>query len=65
MHPCGSGQDFFMSGSFAFVNGVAVELDISAYIENSRTYPPLRFVSEVIGSDVIWIDSTKQIIIIP
>lgn len=34
------------------VNGQPVEADVSAFIENDRTYVPVRFVTEALGGDV-------------
>ena len=39
---------------FAMVNGEAVQLDAPAYIENGRTFLPLRFVTENLGAEVVW-----------
>jgi len=47
----------------AFVNGVEVALDSTAFIENGRTYLPVRFVSENLGADVRWVGETQQVII--
>ncbi len=55
----------FIGSGVAFVNDVPVELDSAAFIENSRTYLPLRFVAENLGADVYWIEETKQIVIVP
>ena len=38
----------------ARVNGVLVALDAPAFIENSRTYLPVRFVAENLGATVEW-----------
>ena len=40
----------------AYVNGTAVKLDAAAFVENGRTYLPLRFVSETLGAQVAWKD---------
>lgn len=34
------------------VNGLPVETDVSAFIENGRTYVPARFVTEALGGEV-------------
>lgn len=39
-------------------------LETPAFIENERTYLPLRFVSERLGASVQWDDSTQTITII-
>ncbi len=40
-----------------------VELDSPAFVENDRTYLPLRFVAEKLGADVQWDDATQTITI--
>ncbi len=52
-----------IDASQAMVNGKAVALDSPAFIENSRTYLPVRFISESLGADVYWEDATKSVII--
>lgn len=42
----------------ATVNGKTVALDSSAAIVADRIYVPLRFLSEALGADVIWDEST-------
>lgn len=49
----------------AYVNGEEIELDSPAYIENDRTYLPLRFVAENLDAEVIWKADTQQVYIIP
>ena len=43
----------------ATVNGQAVTLDSPAFIENSRTYMPVRFVAETLGGTVAWDGATS------
>ncbi len=43
----------------AVVNGQAVKLDSPAFIENSRTYMPVRFVAETLGATVAWDGATS------
>jgi hypothetical protein len=47
----------------AYKNGETVSLDVPAVIVNSRTFVPLRFVSEALGSTVIWEDTNKTVTI--
>ena len=47
----------------ALVNGREVKLDSPAFIENERTYTPVRFISEELGADVEWIESEQKVII--
>ncbi len=37
--------------------------DVAPFILNDRTYVPIRYVSETIGYNVQWVDSTRQIVI--
>lgn len=47
----------------AYVNGTAVKLDAAAFVENGRTYLPLRFVSEALGAQVAWNEAEKTVTI--
>lgn len=44
----------FINQPYALVNGTPVQLDAPAFIENSRTYLPIRFISENLGASVVW-----------
>ena len=48
-----------VGASEALVNGKAVTLDSPAFIENSRTYMPVRFVAETLGATVAWDAATS------
>ncbi len=48
----------------AMVNGEPVHIDCPAEILNSRTFTPLRFVSETLGATVYWNAKTKTITIV-
>ena len=47
----------------ALVNDKEVELDSPAFIENDRTYTPIRFISESLGATVNWNGATEQVVI--
>ncbi len=47
----------------AYVNGEEVKLDSPAFIENARTYLPIRFVAENLGAKVDWVEETQTVII--
>ena len=47
----------------AYVNGKEVKLDSPAFIENDRTYTPIRFISEELGASVLWIEDEQKVII--
>ena len=47
----------------ALVNGKTVTLDSPAFIENSRTYTPVRFVAEALGAEVAW-DAVNKVVTI-
>ncbi len=47
----------------ATVNGEEVTLDSPAFIENDRTYTPVRFVAEALGANVAWEEETQKVTI--
>ena len=46
------------------VNGQPAELEAPVFIENSRTYLPVRFIAEKLGADVEWDGATNEVTII-
>lgn len=44
-------------------SGKIITLDVPARITNNRTYVPLRFISEALGSSVAWDDKTRTVTI--
>lgn len=48
----------------ATVNGTEVKLDSPAFIENDRTYTPVRFVAESLGATVEWQEGSSTVTII-
>ncbi|MGN0312427.1 MAG: stalk domain-containing protein, partial [Lachnospiraceae bacterium] len=55
--------EIFIDQSFAFVDNKSVELDSPAFIENGRTYLPVRFISEGLDAEVQWNALTQQVYI--
>ena len=45
----------------ATVNGKEIALDSPSFIENDRTYLPLRFVSENLGATVEWNEAEQKV----
>lgn len=45
----------------AYINGVAMALDVPAQIINSRTVVPIRFVAESLGIRVMWDDGKRTV----
>ena len=63
-----NGEDtivIFIGEPFATVNGAPVELDSPAFIENSRTYLPIRFIAENMGATVTWDADARTVKIVP
>ena len=54
-----------IGASTAYLNGKAVKLDSAAYIKDSRTYLPVRFVAENLDASVDWDKDTYKVTIIP
>lgn len=48
----------------AIVNGEEIELDSAAFIENDRTYTPVRFITEQLGAKVDWNEETHRVTLI-
>ena len=53
----------YIDSDIAYVNQKEVKLDSPAFIENDRTYTPIRFISEELGADVTWVESEQKVII--
>ena len=45
------------------MNGKKVKLDSPAFIENGRTYTPIKFVAENLGANVEWIQAEQKVVI--
>lgn len=45
----------------AMVNGKAMTLDVPAQLVNGRTMVPLRFLSEALGAQVLWNETTREV----
>ena len=52
-----------IGSNYAKVNGEEVKLDSPAFVENDRTYTPIRFISENLGATVKW-NETEQTVTI-
>lgn len=52
-----------IGASRAKVNGKELAIDSPAFIENGRTYLPVRFVSEALGASVEWDAKTQAVMI--
>ena len=52
-----------IGAEYAVVNGENVKLDSPAFIENDRTYTPIRFISEHLGAIVEWLENEQKVII--
>ena len=53
----------YIDSEVAYVNGEKVILDSPAFIENDRTYTPIRFISERLNAEVEWIEETQEVVI--
>lgn len=42
-------------------NGTAFEMDVAPYIENGRTYVPIRYIAEFFGQSVVWRAERRQV----
>lgn len=46
-----------------YVDGIEKEFDAVPYIKNSRTYVPVRFITESLGASVEWNNDTQEVTI--
>ena len=53
----------YIASDIAYVNGKEIKLDSPAFIDNDRTYTPVRFVAEKLGADVEWVESELKVVI--
>ena len=53
----------YIDSDIAYVNDEQVKLDSPAFIENDRTYTPVRFISERLGASVEWNEADKTVTI--
>ncbi len=53
----------YVDSNIAFINGSVQYLDSPAFISESRTYTPVRFICEALGANVNWVEQERQVII--
>ncbi len=53
----------YIDSDKAYINEEEVILDSPAFIENDRTYTPLRFIAEALGAKVDWVEESQQVVI--
>ena len=47
----------------AYINGTEQILDSPAFIENDRTYTPVRFIAENLDANVLWNAENRSVTI--
>ena len=52
-----------IGSNVAYINSEEKTLDSPAFIENDRTYVPVRFISEAFGAKVEWDAETQTVTI--
>ncbi len=55
--------EIIIDSTTAYVNGEAFTLDAPAFIRNSRTYTPVRFICDNLGADVGWDGEKREVTI--
>ncbi len=53
----------YIGSDIAYVNGKEIKLDCAAFVENDRTYTPVRFISEELGASVEWVEDEQKVVI--
>ena len=54
----------YIGQAFALVNGTPVQLDAPAFIEDGRTFLPVRFIAENLGATVTWNEANQSVTIV-
>lgn len=52
-----------LDSTLAYQNGVPFRMDVAPYVENSRTYIPIRYIAEFFGQKVEWNGAQQHVII--
>ena len=55
--------EIFIGWTKAYINGKETQLDSPAFIENERTYTPVRFIAEALSAQVDWNEASNQVTI--
>lgn len=55
--------ELYIGSRYAYVNGFQKMLETEPFIENDRTFTPIRFISELLGADVNWNETTRTVTI--
>lgn len=55
--------ELFVGSNFAKIDGETITLDSTPFVQNGRTYVPVRFISEALGANVEWVEALQQVII--
>ncbi len=55
--------EIYIDSDIAYINGNPVTLDSPAFIQNDRTYTPIRFIAEALGATVEWNELLRQVTI--
>ena len=54
---------FTIGSKTAYVDGIGRPIDVAPVIVHDRTFVPVRFISSVLGYDVVWNGSTRTVYI--
>lgn len=55
--------ELYIGSDTAKMDGQTVSLDSAAFVKNSRTYCPIRFIAEALGASVEWNETEQKVII--
>lgn len=53
--------EFVINSPIAYANGQKTELKTSPFIDNGRTFVPIRFIAEILDADVIWDETERKV----
>lgn len=55
--------EMHVDSDIVYINGKKHKLDSTVFIQDSRTYTPVRFIAELLDAKVSWLGETRQVVI--
>lgn len=53
--------EFYIGKPFVYVNGILVKMEASPFIEEGRTFVPVRYVAQPFGATVTWSEKERKV----
>ncbi len=56
--------EFYIGKTTSYVNGIVVKMEVAPFIQEGRTYVPVRYVAQPFGAQVIWNAKERKVTLI-